>query len=447
MTRTPPPVLALCLAWCLGVVSQPAAARCINEELPDGRSPLPASPPPADTGAGRATLKDLAQEAVRRSQAVGAATLLAEAAVNDVQEARAGRRPQALVTGSLAQARQSTPGYEPAQGRQSQADLVVGAPLYDAGRIGHLTHWRSHLAEAALLAQMSAQEQVVLQTVTLAIDRNRYRLQAQVYQQYARRMGCLVQALEQIVAADKGRTSELVQARKNQQQAELQQSQSQAAVRQVEARLRRFVGDLVPADQGISAQLITVPDLTEVLAGVTRASDILQIEAQAEAAESLSSVVAAGSKPQLNWQLTGARLNGLSQGSSWTAGVTYTLPLYSPGQAPASEAARKRAQALRLQLADALEARRSRTADVHDQAQSAFDRARKVSDVLRHSELVRNYTLQQWQQLGRRTLFDVMSAEGDHYALRVSYVNAISDGQLATALLHSLGTGVAGSLQ
>jgi hypothetical protein len=29
----------------------------------------------------------------------------------------------------------------------------------------------------------------------------------------------------------------------------------------------------------------------------------------------------------------------------------------------------------------------------------------------------------------------------------VSYVNAISDGQLATALLHSLGTGVAGSLQ
>jgi hypothetical protein len=100
-----------------------------------------------------------------------------------------------------------------------------------------------------------------------------------------------------------------------------------------------------------------------------------------------------------------------------------------------------------MQHIEAMESRKSRTTDVHDQAASAFDRARKVCDVLRNSDLVRNYTLQQWQQLGRRSLFDLMSAEGDHYSLRVSYVNAISDGQLATALLHSLGQGVSGSLQ
>jgi len=79
---------------------------------------------------------------------------------------------------------------------------------------------------------------------------------------------------------------------------------------------------------------------------------------------------------------------------------------------------------------------------VHEQAVSSFDRARRVVDVLRDSDRVRNFTLQQWQQLGRRSLFDVMASEGDHYGLRVSYVNALYDGQQSTALLWSLGQGV-----
>jgi outer membrane protein, adhesin transport system len=435
--------LALCVA-CLTPAA--LAAGCLNEE-PAEPKVGPASIAPADAATSRKTLKDLVQAAVARSQAVGAASLLAEAAVSDVQEARSGRLPQANLSGALNHVNSRTAGSEAMQGRQAQTNLSVGAPLYDAGRTSQLTTWRSHLAEAALLGQMSAQEQVALQTVSLAIDRNRYRLQSQVYGQFARRMSCLVQALEQIVSADRGRTSELVQARKNLQQAELSQVQAQAAVRQVEVRLRRFVGDALPPLDGMSAQLIQVPALNELLASVPRASDIMQLEAQADAQESLAGVVALGNKPQVNWQLGTAQVNGVGRTGSWSAGLTYTVPLYSPGQGSATEAARKRAQAARLQYAEALESRKSRTADVHDQAASAFDRARKVCDVLRNSELVRNYTLQQWQQLGRRSLFDLMSAEGDHYSLRVSYVNSISDGQLATALLYSLGQGVSGSLQ
>jgi outer membrane protein TolC len=60
---------------------------------------------------------------------------------------------------------------------------------------------------------------------------------------------------------------------------------------------------------------------------------------------------------------------------------------------------------------------------------------------------VREYTLQQWQQLGKRSLFDVMAAEDDHYSLRVSYVNALFDAQEANALLQSLGGGLYGWLQ
>ena len=449
MFRTPATALAhagLALLCAAGIAPAALAAGCLNEDAAEPKVG-PTSIAPADAATSRNTLKDLVQAAITRSQAVGAATLLAEAAVSDVQEARAGRLPQANLTGALNHVNSRTPGTDTVQGRQAQTSLNVGAPLYDAGRTAQLTTWRSHLAEAALLGQMSAQEQVALQTVSLAIDRNRYRLQSQVYGQFARRMACLVQALEQIVSADRGRTSELVQARKNQQQAELSQVQAQAAVRQVEVRLRRFVGDALPPLDGMSAQLIKVPDLNDLLANVPRASDIMQLEAQADAQESLAGVVALGTKPQVNWQLGTTQVNGVGHTGSWSAGVTYTVPLYSPGQGSAKEAASKRAQAARMQYIEALESRKSRTADVHDQAASAFERARKVCDVLRNSELVRNYTLQQWQQLGRRSLFDLMSAEGDHYSLRVSYVNSISDGQLATALLYSLGQGVSGSLQ
>jgi outer membrane protein TolC len=76
-----------------------------------------------------------------------------------------------------------------------------------------------------------------------------------------------------------------------------------------------------------------------------------------------------------------------------------------------------------------------------------MDRARSVIEILHNSELVRNFTLQQWQQLGRRSLFDVMAAEGDHYNMRVQYVDALYDTQQSNALLWSLGLGLAVHLE
>jgi len=85
--------------------------------------------------------------------------------------------------------------------------------------------------------------------------------------------------------------------------------------------------------------------------------------------------------------------------------------------------------------------------EVHEQAQHAMERARHVVEILHASEQVRNFTLQQWQQLGKRSLFDVMAAEGDHYNMRVQYVDALYDTQQSNALLWSLGLGLAVHLQ
>jgi outer membrane protein TolC len=422
----------------------PAVARCIDE---DTQRTEAAAQPFVDPAGPRAALMTMVKAARDRSQMIGASKLLAEAAALDVKEARANGWPQVGLSGSLGYVSSRAPDTEDVTGGQARATLSVTAPLYDGGRLNRLTDWKKSLAESARYGQISTDEQVVLQTVSLAIERSRYRMQVQVYQQYARRMGCLVEALDTIVRADRGRASELVQAQKNLQQAELQQAQTMSMVRQVEIRLRRFVGDGLPSTEGLGAVLLDLPPLNDFLAQAEGSAEIAQLGAQADAADNYAKSVDALKKPQLNWVLSGSKAQGTGNSTSLLAGVNVNIPLYAPGTYYASDAAQKRAEAARLQRLDALEARRSRMAEVHEQATSSFDRARRVIGVLRDSDRLRNYTLQQWQQLGRRSLFDVMSAEGDHYAMRVTYVNALYDGEQSNALLRSLGLGVASWLE
>src|SRR5882724_1360999 len=438
---------------CLGAVlmaasaTWPAFGRCIDEDNIEQRPNKGTGTPLTDAGGPRAALQAMVNEARKRSQIIGANKLLTEAALLDVKETKSGAWPQVNLSGSAGYAQNKATGIEDSQGNQTRATLSLTAPLYDGGRQNRLTDWRNSLAEAARFGQLSAEEQVALQTVSLAVERSRYRLQVQVYQQYSRKMSCLVEALETIVRADKGRTSELVQAQKNLQQAEISQAQTVSMVRQVEIRLRRFVGDGLPSTEGLSSVLLDLPSLNDLIAQAEASSDIAQLGAQAEAAESYAKSVNALKKPQVNWVFSGSKAAGAGESTAISAGVNFNIPLYAPGTAYASDSAFKRAEAARLQRADALEGRRFRMAEVHEQAMSSFDRAHRLIDVLRDSERVRNFTLQQWQQLGRRSLFDVMSSESEHYGLRVAYVNALYDAQQSAALLRSLGLGISNWLE
>jgi adhesin transport system outer membrane protein len=423
----------------------PADANCIDEDTVELRGDA-SQAPRVDAATARNTLQSMVQDAVRRSNAIGASRLLAEAAAIDVDETRATRWPLVSVGGTLAATRSEVGGVEESRGKQGRASFSFSVPLFDGGRISDLTDWRKSLAEAARLGQVNAREQVALQTVSLAIERARYHQQAQVYQQYARKMSCLVEALQTIVRADRGRTSELVQAQKNQKQAEISYAQTMSTVRQVETRLRRFVGEQLPATTAVPTLLLSVPNLPDVLAQAETAPDIAQLAAQAEASKAFAESVKAQRWPQVNAVVSGSEVRGVGNSGQWSAGINVNIPLLNAPVSHAIDSAQKRAEATRLQRADALEGKRFRMTEVHDQALSAFDRARRVVDVLRDSDRVRNFTLQQWQQLGRRSLFDVMASEGDHYNLRVAYVNALYDGQQSNALLWSLGQGVLSQL-
>jgi len=438
--RTRLAALLLCAAAAL-----PAAARCVDEDAPETPAGNEAPPAPANP---RAALAALVNDALQRSHAVGAAKLLAEAALSDIDETRAANGVQASFNTGIGPGGTHQLGVTETSSAQARASLNIGQTFWDGGRTDKLADWRTQVAESTRYGYLSQQEQLALTTVALALERSRLRQTAVVWRAHVRKMGCLVEALDTITKTDRGRASEMVQARKTLQQAELTLTQTQSAVRQVEVRLRRLVGDGLPSSEGLATLFSGVPDLPQLVADAERSYDIAQLDAQIKAANRYAEAVEAGGKPQLSWNVSGnanataGGTLGRTKAGSYAVGLSLNVPLLSPGLAPATDAARKRAQAAALQRAEALESRRFRVAEVHEQALSALDRAKRVAEVLKDSEQVRNFTLQQWQQLGKRSLFDVISAESDHFNTRVNYVNALYDTQQLNANLLSLGRGV-----
>lgn len=389
-------------------------------------------------------LQGLVREANRRSAEVGAARLLADATEFDLSELQASRKPRVTLFGSAAYGLTQQTGRPDATGVQGNVGLNVSAPLFDGGRLDALDTWRKRLSEAARQGQGATSERVALEAVYTALERHRYRLQAQIYQQYARKMGCLVEALDIIVSEDKGRASELVQARKSRRQAEIQREQAMATARQFETRLRKLVGEQVQLGEGFSTVLMSTPALDEVQRLIERSAELQRLQSEADAQQAYAQAVATGNTPQVNWTMgeSVSKLPG-SRTSSLSLGVQFSWQLYDGGGVDAAtRAALKRAEAYRQNRQEALQARMSQVAQQHDTAVSAFDRARRHAEVMRDSDRVRNFTFQQWSQLGRRSLFDVMSAESDHFNQRVSYINALVDGAQANASLRSQGLGL-----
>jgi len=391
----------------------------------------------------RTQLQTLVRQALARSKQIGTARLLKLAAEADVDEAKAEQHlPSLFFTGTSGHVGTIISGITTTKGILNRGAITAAMPLFDFGHLAKLTEWRQQLSEAARYSQSGAEEQVALQTVSLALDRSRYSLQAQVYNQYVRRMSCLVAALTIITEADRGRASELVQAQKSLQQAKLSVDQTESVLRQTEVRLKFFVGDQLPPPAGMSTVLSALPDLAQAEADVSLAADVASADAQARAARSYAESVKAGQMPSVSVQVSADTSLGAARQTDWSGGIAVTVPLLQPGADAALTSAVRRAQAASLQRDDAIETKRYRVREMHESAASTFDRAKLIVDILRNSERVRASTLQQWQQLGRRSLFDVMAAEGDYYSMRVAHVNALFDAEQIVALIWSQGRGV-----
>lgn len=386
----------------------------------------------------------LIREALRRNGDLSAASLSEQASADELRQSQAAALPRATLAGSLSSLQQQSSDRDPLRRNQAGGSVAVSGVVYDGGVNSRLIEYRAELRKAARYNTQAQQEQVIVETIAAALNRGRYQQQASVYQQYARKMACLVDALTVIVEQDRGRASELIQARKTRQQAELSRDQALAQSRQAEIRLRRLVGDGVRLGSGFVSLLAHVPSYEEMLSAVEKSGEVQRFQAQVTAGDRYAEAVQASLRPQLNWVVAAERSQVGGVGvSSLSAGVQLNYNLFDWGSADASaSAATRRATAARRSYDEYVKARVAKVGELIDVAASSFDRARRYIEVLKDSESVRNATFQQWSQLGRRSLFDVMSSEGDHFNLRVAYVNALYDGYEANTQIRSMGSGL-----
>lgn len=404
----------------------------------------PGRAPDLDTGSPQVQALAMIREALSRNGDLNSASLNEQASVDELKQSRASALPRAIVGGSVYSVQQHADDRGTLRRNQATGSFSFSGVLYDGGTTSRLIDYRAELLKAARYNTQAQQEQVIVETIAAALNRGRYLQHAIVYQQYARKMSCLVDALTAIVGQDRGRASELVQARKTQQQAELSRDLAMAQSRQAEIRLRRVVGDGVRLGNGFANLLAQVPSYEEMLFAVEQSGEVKRLLAQVEAGDRYADVIHASSRPQLNWVVAAEHSKfGKVGSSSISAGVQMNYNLFDWGSSEASaSAATMRATAARRSYDEYVRTRIAKVSELIDVANSSFDRAKRYVDILRDSDSVRNATFQQWSQLGRRSLFDVMSSEGDHFNLRVAYVNALYDGYEANTQIRSMGSGL-----
>ncbi len=400
---------------------------------PDDRAPTPARARALTERELRQMLYAAAQAAVDVSPQVRRFYSEYQAAQADVDQAKGARWPQLQLNGQTRTAQfgsNAGSAYDP--GNALNVNLTT--TLFDWGRTAKTIASRQDLASAGQERYVAQMEDSAYQVTATLVELGKQRNIATLSQRFVDRMTRLVKMLEEIVAVDRGRGSELTQAKARLLQAEASRDAALAKCRTVELNLRKLVGER-PVPMPLDARWPLHPgNLDRLMSALDENPRLLQARAEASAAELNRDAVRAASRPQLNWVVsTNTGQDAVGRRMPWQTMLTLTWNAFTGGAATAAtDAATFRASAswsqaeqLRLDLEYQV---RSAEEDAH-----AFgERADQYHDLSVESARVRSAFFDQWYHLGRRSLLDVLIAESDDYNNRVNEVAYRFDGYAAT---------------
>ncbi|MDN7452296.1 TolC family protein [Burkholderia cenocepacia] len=371
---------------------------------------------------------DAVQAAIDRSPQLQLAYTTYQAQLADVDEAKGRRWPQ-LQFGSQSKAVEFG-GRRRGGARGTSFTANLTTPVFDWGYLSKTIGSRESTAEAGK-KYYEAQLENFAYTVTSTIaECAKQRLLLKVSQQFVDRMQQLVTMLNQIVAVDRGRASELTQAKARLLQAQASRDTVAAKLRDNELSLRKLVGDRPLNLPAGSAWNIGPANLDEMLSDMDRHPQVRQARAEAQAARLQADAVAASARPAVNWVVSKTvGRDEFTRGQPFQTMLTLNWNAFQGGAAKAAQlAALRRAQASERKIAQArLDLEFSiRSAD--EDARNLLRRSSLYGDLVGETDNVRKAFFDQWYHLGKRTLLDVLQAENDHYGNRVSEISTRFDG-------------------
>nr|WP_311529063.1 TolC family protein [uncultured Ralstonia sp.] len=385
------------------------------------------------------------QMAAERSPEVRQSYANVQAATADVAEAKGQRWPQVDI-GSQSPGVNFGPG-DSGNGNNLGNPLSVNVTtnLFDWGRTKNAIGSREHLSTAASRAYDAAMEKSAYEVSTTLIELGKQRNIVDASQRFVDRMATLVKMLGEIVEVDRGRGSELTQAKTRLLQAEASRDTAAARVRDAELTLRKLVGDeavMIPRTREWSVE---PGDLQRLLSLVGAHPGLQQVKAEAEAADLNAKAVKASGLPQLNWVVSaGMSKDALGRRQPWQTALNLNWGAFRGGSAKAAtDAAGARAEAswqrLEQQRRDLEYGVRTADQDAH----TMLERADLYQGLSVETDRVRKAFFEQWYHLGRRTLLDVLTAESEHNGNRVAEITNRFDGYQAVFREHYSAGGLA----
>ncbi|MDN7860468.1 TolC family protein [Burkholderia cepacia] len=356
-----------------------------------------------------------------------------QAAQSDVDQAKGARWPQLQLSGRTRSAQfgaNAGIGYDP--GNSVSADLTT--TLFDWGRNEKLIGSRRALASANQERYVAQMEDSAYQMSTTLVELAKQRNIAALSQQFVDRMARLVSMLDEIVAVDRGRGSELTQAKARLLQAQAGRDAALAKCRDAELNLRKLAGERPVRVPVMSSWPLRPGNLERLMSALDENPRLQQARAEANAADLNRDAVRASSKPRVDWVVsTSTGRDALGRRTPWQTMLTLSWNAFTGGAATAaSGAAAYRAQAGWHQVE---QSRLDLEYQVHSADQDAREfgaRADQYRDLTVESDRVRSAFFDQWYHLGRRSLLDVLIAESDDYNNRVNEVAYRFDGYAAT---------------
>jgi adhesin transport system outer membrane protein len=384
-----------------------------------------------DLGVGMWPLQALVGQAMEHSPTIREAQANAQAATHDVSQAQSGLWPRVEFSANSPSANldQSTTAATARAG----ANVVYN--LVDFGKTRKQIAGREFQSLSLQDRLRTVRETAAFDTANAYLELIKHQRLEGIYNAHIDELQGLTNKLSEIVAVFAGRRSELTQA-------QTRLGQANDALLSVQAKKRQFKLELM-RQIGSYTRLTSVPDALPLVPeeGASLLMDAVRTQhpairsAMADAAVARAQVdeARAAQKPQVDLVLssqTGLDANGFAAPTQLYVTAKW-VAFDGFGSKNNQQALQERALAAEARAGQILQEVEFNIQSAQSNYRSLSLRAKELTALLRDTDQVRKDYYDQWRELGRRSLLDVLTAESEHLSTQVSLATAQVDQVMA----------------
>ena len=348
-----------------------------------------------------------------------------QAARQDVEQANGALYPTIDVSSNT---RRWQVGGGASAGPQATA-ITASYSVYDGGRIRGDIEQREHLAQAARDRLTLVTEEIAFKTVVEHLQVEKYFRMASIADESIASHEKIVQQVLDISQIDRGRQSDLVQARARLERARANRALLVGKLREARQSYMRLAGraPVRLSAEDLAGLRVDLP--ADSLEGVIQSHPALRAaEAEAEAARTAARTALASSSPQVSLEARATTerdaLNrrvgpNIGVALKWNAFRGFGDAAAQKAAAERGVAATERSQETGMELREQILLSLEEIASLQDQLALLNSRSTQT-------DLVREAYREQFK-IARRTLLDVLNAESEHFETRSSAVSTHFD--------------------